>query len=140
MSRYCYIYSEQELTPRAAETISKIKSENGWDDVKFVPYQGHIGVKKVLVFGRKLPENAMGDVEYIHTYSVAQIMSKANAITVLDAALGMYFGSVHQPTINGDLDWYVRKDSSPYWFGFDYDLPVAIDIETDGNLGKTHTP
>jgi hypothetical protein len=140
MSRICYIYSEQELTPRAADVISQIKKENGWDDVKFIPYQANIGVKRVLVFGRALPENALGDVEFVHTYSVAQIMSKANAITVLGAALQMYFNGKHKPTIKLETFWHTRSDATPEFLGYEYDRPVVIDIETDGNLGKTHTP
>jgi DNA polymerase I-like protein with 3'-5' exonuclease and polymerase domains len=139
MTRFCYVYSEQELTPRAADTISTIKKENGWDDVTFLPADGMV-YGKVLVFGSRAPEGVWDGVEFIHTYSVAQIMSKANAITVLDAALKMYFNGKHEPTINANLNWLCAIDVPPVSYSFQYDQPVAIDIETDGNLGKTHTP
>lgn len=140
MTRYCYIYSEQDLTPRAADTIKKIKQENGWGDVQFIEYRNTPNVKRVLVFGRQKPEVAQPGVEYVHTYSVAQIMTKANAITVLSAAMQMYFEGKHEPTVKDDDRWVHTGWDSPVYYGFAYDKPVAIDIETDGNLGNTHTP
>lgn len=141
MTRLCYVYSEQELTPRAADVISQIKKENDWDDVKFV--QSEVSgrkAKRVLVFGSKAPDGIWDGVEFVHTYSIAQMMSKANAITVLGAALQMYFNGKHKPTIDERPNWQCKGNAEPHFFGFEYDAPVAIDIETDGNLGKTHTP
>lgn len=138
----CWVYSEQELTPRAIEVIRDIKSENGYGDVKFLDVNIH-GTpgpgSKVLVFGR-IPDGVWDGIEFIQTYSIAQIMSKANAATVLVASLQLYFQGVHQVP-SGLRPWcYTSSSSTPKLIGFDYDKPTAIDIETDGNLGVTHTP
>lgn len=137
VSRTCWIYSEQELTLRAIEVIKSIKKENGYDDVKFldVNVHGKPSNGKVLVFGSRAPEGVWEGVEFIHTYSIAQIMAKANAATVLTSSLQLYFNGVHQ----------VPENFAPRWNSFvgsqwDFDAPTAIDIETSGNLGKTHTP
>ena len=139
--RVCWVYSSQELTPRAAEVLSTIKNENGYEDVTFrllQPEQAGL-VDKVLVFGNQAPDGAWPGAEFVHTYSVAQIMAKANAVTVLTSSLQLYFEGKHRP---GDIvpTYTTQGRVYPSNYGFDYDKPTAIDIETDGNLGKTHTP
>ena len=85
----CWVYSEQELTLRAIEVIKSIKKENGYDDVKFIDVNVHGKPSngKVLVFGSRAPEGVWEGVEFVHTYSIAQIMAKANAATVLTSSL-----------------------------------------------------
>ena len=143
VDRVCWVYSDQELTLRAIEVIRDIKKENNYEDVKFLDVTVHgkpSPGSKVLVFGSRAPEGVWEGVEFIHTYSVAQIMAKANAVTVLTSSLQLYFNGVHEVP-----DWmrpagYILSTCTPDALGFDYDKPTAIDIETSGNLGKTHTP
>lgn len=142
VTRKISVYSEQALTPRAAQVISAIKQSYGYEEVEFVPW---VGIRSkaindtVLVFGNKLPDGAPRGVNYIHTYSIAQIMSKANAATALSSGIRLALGDSHRvPDGLGPVRAYF--DQLPSMFGLDYDRPVAIDIETDGNLGKTHTP
>lgn len=139
-----YIYSEQPLTPRAAEVLVAVKTELGLGNLKFYPVTSAYQVKdtkKVLVFGSKLPDGVWYGVEFVHTYSIAQLMSKPNAASVLASSLNIYLGQGH----------VVPEDIMPkgIFYGFtaresleqiDYDAPTAIDIETSGNLGKEHTP
>lgn len=139
MTRICWIYSEQELTPRAAEVISQIKRENGYEDVLFRDATNRTlpPGTKVLVFGSKAPEGVWSGVEFIHTYSIAQIMGKANAVTVLVSALQLYFNGKHEVPEGVRPMFSASVTPLTYW---DYDAPTVIDIETSGNLGKTHTP
>ncbi len=137
VDRICWIYSDQELTLRAIEVIRDIKKENNYEDVKFLDVTVHgkpSPGSKVLVFGSRAPDGVWEGVEFIHTYSVAQIMAKANAVTVLTSSLQLYFNGVHQVPENFAPRWNSRIDSQ-----WDFDAPTAIDIETSGNLGKTHT-
>lgn len=133
----CWVYSDQELTPRAIEVIRDIKKENNYENVKFLDVTVHgkpSPGSKVLVFGSRAPEGVWEGIEFIHTYSVAQIMAKANAVTVLTSSLQLYFNGVHEVPENFAPRWSSRFDAS-----WDFDAPTAIDIETSGNLGKTHT-
>lgn len=137
MAETIWVYSEQTLTPRAAEVISSIKNAAGYGDWQFKYYNGNFATK-VLVFGSKTPSNPM--VEYIHTYSIAQIMSKPNALTVVKAALDLYSGKAHAVPEGMQPQGLYDGVTPLSRFGFSYTLPIAIDIETDGNLGVTHTP
>lgn len=95
--RTVWVYSEQELSPRAFDVLQTIKNEQGFSDVQFKSIEsGVITAKKILVFGTRKPEGIWNGVEFIHTYSVAQIMSKANAVTAVTAALRLYFGEKHE--------------------------------------------
>lgn len=138
-TRTVWVYSEQELTPRAFDVLKTIKATSGFDDVSFQPYQANIGVKKVLCFGNQAPADVPYGVELIHTYSIAQMMGKPNALTVITASLKLYFGEPHKPRCQAPTV-PMHLLLSPADVGFYYDRPVVIDIETDGNLGKTHTP
>lgn len=139
--REVYMYSEQSLTPRAAEVIRGILDANGYSDVRFKDASAN-GVGKdrtILVFGNQLPNGIWDGVKFITTYSLAQIMAKANSSTVLCAALRLYFGEAHViPKHLGPL--LVNSDEEPKHYGYAYDEPVVIDIETGGNLGVEHTP
>ena len=138
-TRTVWVYSEQELTPRAFDVLQTIKQQCGYEDVKFKEYHGLNKTDKVLVFGPRGPENYLKGTEFIHTFSIAQLMSKPNAMTVVDASLKLYFGHKHVPPILGPT---VPFDTvlGPLECGFHPDLPVVIDIETSGNLGVTDTP
>lgn len=144
-TRICWIYCEQELTPRAIEVIRDIKKENGYEDVRFLdvsdPKNGRPGPgSRVLVFGSTAPSGVWEGVEFIHTYSVAQIMAKPNAATVLTSGLQLYFNGRHVvPDFIRPIG-FISSASTPSIIGYNYDAPTAIDIETSGNLGKTHTP
>lgn len=131
-NRICWIYSDQELTPRAIDTIRRIKKENGYEDVKFKEATSFVTGDKVLVFGSRAPEGMWEGIEFIHTYSIAQIMAKANAVTVLTASLQMYFNGKHEPGVIPVWNTVIDR--------WEFDVPTAIDIETSGNLGVTHTP
>lgn len=140
MVRQVHVYSEQALTPRAIEVLRTIKAENGFQDVTFIPYMGQRGTGNVLVFGNKVPEDAPGSVKFIHTYSIAQMMSKPNAMTVITAALRLYFGEAHEVPLGVRPTMVTNpKFKIAYNFGIDFDKPTAIDIETDGNLDKEDT-
>jgi len=138
--RICWIYSEQEPTPRAIEVLKNIKEANGYDDVKFVELKpSDASPRRVLVFGSRAPERAVFDNEYIYTYSIAQIMAKANAATVLTSSLQLYFNGVHTPPEHIKPAGYASGAAHPALFDFDFYKPTAIDIETNGNLGRSHT-
>ena len=139
MTRTCWVYSEQELTPRAIDTIRKILNENGFEDLKFNPNLASVpSGGKVLVFGSRPPAGVNG-IEFVHTYSVAQMMSKANAATVLVASLQLYFQGKHVPPAHATPVGTLLVEQLML-LPWDFDLPVVIDIETTGNLGVTHTP
>lgn len=109
---------------------------------KPVPLNSASGLN-VLVFGSKAPDLIGDYISYVHTYSIAQLMAKANAVTVLVSSLQMYFNGKHVPTVTPPVtgrEWQLRTSVTPGDFNFRYDKPVAIDIETSGNLGKEHTP
>jgi DNA polymerase I-like protein with 3'-5' exonuclease and polymerase domains len=127
------VYSDQDLTPRAVEVLRAIV-DDAYPEHK-ISFQQWVGVEgKVLAFG-KGPEHNYG-CEVIFTYSVAQIMSKANAASVLKAALRQF---IEEPE---PIPFDRPKDGSFTIINefFDFDAPTVIDIETSGNLGKEDTP
>lgn len=130
------IYSEQELLPRHAEVIQAIlkdRFEKG--SVKLV--EAIEGVhKKVLVCG-KAPN--WKNTEFVYTYSLAQILSKSNAATVLEAGIKQFLEPPEVPEFppgwdaeNGTED-NLLADIDPM-------KPVSIDIETSGNITGSDTP
>jgi DNA polymerase I-like protein with 3'-5' exonuclease and polymerase domains len=100
----------------------KFRERNAWDQF-------------VLVFGRA-PEDA-GHSQLIYTYSIAQLMSKANAASVLTAGIQQFITEPVVPPFQkplGTVDgWWIFNR-------MDFTKPVVIDIETDGVLGKEQTP
>lgn len=129
------VYSEQALSPRASEVIRAIvDSTYPEHEIKFRQWTGEFG--KVLIFGR-VPEGKYKNVEFIRTYSIAQVMSKANAASVIGAALRRFITEPDPIPFE-----HVMESTQPRFriLGWDFDAPTAIDIETNGNLGKTHTP
>lgn len=128
------VYSEQELTPRASQVIRAIVDEfYPGQDIKFKPW-GRVE-RRVLVFGAA-PADSTG-VELVYTYSIAQIMSKANAGTVLAAGIRQFLTEPEPIPFKEPVRVWNFEDIQAL---LDPKKPVAIDIETDGNLGKTHTP
>jgi len=142
--RICLVYSAHELSPRAFEVLKTIKDESGYADIKFQPVvEGmRYADTKILVFGSQKPDIYGVGVEYIHTYSIPQMMSKANALTVVSSALDLHFGEPSpMPSDFHAVRLVVTTIDELVSSGhLDYSLPTAIDIETSGNLGVTHTP
>lgn len=133
------VYSEQDLTPRAVEVLRAIIDDSYPEhDIRFADaHHSHSDSNKILVFGRG-PDNSeisTHNWEPIFTYSVAQVMSKANAASVLKAALRQF---IEEPE---PIPFATPKNGRFFILDMmDFDEPAVIDIETSGNLGKTHTP
>lgn len=132
------VYCEQELTPRAFEVIRAIvDAEFGEGNITFTDKIA--AGQRVLVLG-KPPAGAWFGVEFVYTYSLAQLMSKPNAASVLAASIKQVlkkpdpvpFDCPHH--VENRLEWYLQR------FEWDFDAPTAIDIETSGALGSKHTP
>jgi len=130
------VYSEQELTPRAAEVLRAIVDDAYPEHtIKFKPFDEFFDLE-VLVFGKVSEFFPTNELKIVYTYSIAQMMSKANAASVIKSALRQFieapdpipFGHVMHSV------WSTWIEST-----FDFAAPTAIDIETSGNLGKTHT-
>lgn len=129
------VHSDQDLSPRAAEVIRAITDDAFPEHIiKFVQWNNLDLDAKVLVMGRA-PEGKYQGITWVHTYSVAQIMSKANAASVFKAALRQFLEEPEPIPFKKPT-----KLPSEIVRLFRFDKPVAIDIETSGNLGKTHTP
>lgn len=130
------LYTEQEVYPKTKDIIKGIVKEGFPDyDIRFLTASPVVD-RKVLVLGKITKDGWPKDVEYVHTYSVAQILTKANAATVLCAGVRRF---VQEPEKIPFLSPTFTA-SSQYTNQFNYDEPIAIDIETSGNLRKTHTP
>lgn len=129
------VYSEQALSPRAAEVLRAIVDATYPEHtVKFRPYT--MNDRKVLVFG-SITQVPLTGREFIRTYSIAQIMSKANAASVIGAALRRFITEPEPVPFTVISESVAPQGILEDW---DFDAPTAIDIETNGNLGKTHTP
>jgi DNA polymerase I-like protein with 3'-5' exonuclease and polymerase domains len=130
------VYSEQDLTPKAVDTIREIV-DDGFPDhsVRFKSWTGYT-VDKLLVFGSKGPGNVNPKTAMVYTYSIAQIMTKANAATVLKSAIRQFIDEP-EPIPFGFPRYTV---SAHVLTDLNFDKPTAIDIETSGDLGGEHTP
>ena len=126
------VYSEQPMTADAYKIIQAVLEEyppNTFDFVEVDPGSMVVGIR-VLVFGTIKDPNTSIDMP-VFTYSLAQIVTKANAVSVLKASLNQFYlwQKVHpKKLVLGPLD------------RMDFDKPIAVDIETSGNLGNVHTP
>ena len=130
------VYSDQDLSPRASEVIRSILDEKfPGREIKFRQWLGNSNCR-VLVFGRG-PAVLPANVDLVYTYSVAQIMSKANAATVLAAGIQQFLQEPEKVPFVGPL-WTAGTEHIQRLL--DPTKPTAIDIETSGNLGKTHIP
>lgn len=116
------------MTADAMDVINAVLREYPKGAIRFVDvtnnpnYSLHDG-RGVLVFG-SAPKNAFPFA--VRTLSMAQITTKANAFSVLQAA----FNQFYMPVIARP------RKPGPYraWSNLDPELPTAIDIETSGNL------
>jgi DNA polymerase I-like protein with 3'-5' exonuclease and polymerase domains len=129
------VYSEQALSPRAVDVIRSIVNDAYPDHtIKFVEH-AYGYTEKVLVFG-KAPVGTNTGAEFVYTYSIAQIMTKANAASVLTAAIRQF---VEEPDPIPFRQPLVTYSPSDILRSLDPLKPTAIDIETDGNLDKENT-
>lgn len=137
------IYSEQPLTADAEKIINEVLSEFPKGALEFrdvsaimqgkPPYTfpGAVwtgSTRRVLVFGStaKFGVQFSYPWELVHTYSMAQIVTKANAVSVLRAALNQfYLPQKRHPT---------KVVTGPF-SRLDVTKPIAVDIETSGDLG-----
>jgi DNA polymerase I-like protein with 3'-5' exonuclease and polymerase domains len=128
------VYSEQELSPRSMEVLRGIVDDS---------YPGHVikfqqsnsSDNKVLVFGKAPQVVPAHGVRYVYTYSIAQMMTKANAASVIKAALRQF---IEEPE---PVPFRKPLETLPLFIAeLDFTKPTAIDIETSGNLGKEDTP
>ena len=132
------VYSEQPLTPASMQVLNGIIDsewpKNTFDFVDASAYVRPGSLPKVLVFGSVTGNNYVPTgAQLIYTYSIAQMMTKPNAASVIIAALQQFvqapryspIGVVPLQANAGDIRRY-----------FDLDKPIAVDIETSGNLDK----
>lgn len=134
------VYCEDMVTPKVREVIQEILDDRfGEGTTQFRVANRHD--QSVLVLGKVTVPGAIGtDVRVEYTYSVAQLMTKANAATVLEMGVRRVLGRWDAPRFRTykRLEW--EHEDEVAFAEFKFDEPVAIDIETSGNLGETHTP
>jgi len=131
------IHSADALTPRAAEVIRTIVDESfKGSSISFTTDLNAATQKKLLCFG-KSPDMIKDGWEHVETYSIAQLMTKPNAATVLSAAIERVIGGFIEPPFQRPV---ATVDADVLLGRLALDEPIAIDIETDGNLGSEHTP
>lgn len=152
MTKLIYAYTEDYRSPRFSELLTSIRENEGLNDYPVfgasLPLLKRTSMKDVpvVVFGnpsKNLPEGP----KYIHTYSVAQALTKPNALTVIGAALKMgagqfielykkpvvYITSPDTITVRDELIKKFIKSVK------EYGGEIVIDIETSGNLSKEDT-
>jgi DNA polymerase-1 len=124
------VYSDQELTPEAAEVIGAIIDSEFPKNTFNLGSANTTAGKKVLVFGKLSPDAPIGR-EYVFTYSIAQIMSKPNAASVLISALKHFSAGITAvpPQLRP-----VRASVTMVRETFDLAQPITVDIETAGDL------
>lgn len=132
------LYSENDISPKAADVIKGVVKDKFPDlDISFAIYSPHID-SAVLVLGKVTLLGAVDPShKVVHTYSVPQIMTKANAATVLASAIRQFI-KAPEPIHFTDIRISLAIKEGIY--GLDPSKPTAIDIETTGHLGKVHTP
>lgn len=147
-----YAYTEDYRSPRFGELITSIREHEGLDDCPVVGVSlallKHPNMKDepVVIFGNP-SENLPEGPRYIHTYSVAQALTKPNALTVIGAALKMGAGQFveldKKPVVHTTpVDTTIASDGLIVKFiklVKRYGGEIVIDIETSGNLGKEDT-
>ncbi len=126
------VYSEQELTADAWNIIKSVVAEYPPHTFNFMNVAGMHGTvsEPVLIFGSYTSTDLdkLWHPKKLYTYSVAQIMTKPNAASVLKAALNQFY--LPQKT-------HPSKITAVHMVShFDPKMPTAIDIETSGNLDK----
>lgn len=137
-----YVYTEGDLTPKAIDVIKDIIAERVGTHVRIRGYNKTLPFRgRFLVLGKVTVPDAIAPNHHpVYTYSVAQIMTKANAATVLAAGVRQVLGARTEVPFDPVLDTVRIARAFMQLRELDPAQPVAIDIETSGNLGKTHTP
>lgn len=137
-----WVYSEDDVTPKVVETVRGIIADRfRGRDIRFTQYVpgDRQYTDAVLVLGKVTDKGAIPEtVRVEYTYSIPQLMTKANAATVFESAVRRVLRREEKPDLLIHKA-FVRNSEINKW-KWDFTKPVAIDIETSGNLGKTHTP
>lgn len=141
MSTHIYVYSEQDISPRFLEVLKGIKDAHGISQILLA----HTWAPKhapVVVFG-KVTDPKFKHQNLVYTYSPAQVLTKANASTVVGTALLRATGSLPEvPQGPEYLNWYSEqpadlrntslmrhvRDSATV------ESHMVVDIETSGDL------
>lgn len=142
MYNHIYVYAEQDTSPRFFEVLKAIKDAHGVT-ATMLPYNFVRGDEPVLVFG-KVTDPAFMHHNVIYTYSPAQVLTKANASTVVGSALLRASGKLpevpQEPTYS---TWYGSEAHSNLYnsslMNRVYDQAkdnkhMVVDIETSGDL------
>lgn len=146
MKETVYVYTEQEISPRFLQVIKAITDFPGLHNVSLQPLEAKNTVAippgtPIVVFGN-ITNAKYNHTNNIYTYSPAQVLTKANAATVVGAALLRATGRVpdmlHAP-LNGIH--VVHYDAPNYEIVeelealFDTD-ELVVDIEVSGNIRR----
>ena len=142
-----YVYTEQDTSPRFFEAIKAIKADTGIED-SIVPVTARnvdfmAADKPVVVFG-KVEDPEYKHMNNIYTYSPAQTLTKANAVTVVGTALKRAAGRLpdvaHGPReINLVMANAPTKHIADEVAALVSASELVVDIEVSGNI-KTGTP
>lgn len=142
-----YIYTEDDVTPKVVDTIKGIIADKfPGEDIRFKGYDPatDYDAEAVLVLGKITNTDYMPTKTRLEfTYSIPQIMTKANAATVLAAGVQRTLRKTEPVNVQIARSTVSGRGGITQGYLvdlFDFTKPVAIDIETSGNLGKTHTP
>lgn len=139
-----WLYSEDDVTPKVVETVRGIIADRfPGRDIRFAQYVpgDHQYTDVVLVLGKVTDKGAIPEtVRVEYTYSIPQLMTKANAATVFESAVRRVLRQEEKPDLTINKYYVNQHVDIDNWKKWDFTKPVAIDIETSGNLGKTHTP
>lgn len=142
MSTHIYVYSEQDISPRFLEVLKGIKDAHGISQI-IMPHTWALKSEPVVVFG-KVTDPEFKHQNLVYTYSPAQVLTKANASTVVGTALLRATGSLPEvPQEPKYITWY---GSEGYSDTYNSDLMnsvyaqaksnshMVVDIETSGDL------
>lgn len=142
MEEMVYVYTEQTTSPRFFEAIKAIKEDAELQDVILQPITAGAPLSsddKVVVFG-KITDTNYTHVNNIFTYSPAQVLTKANAVTVVSSALKRALDDGHfevpQSPKRGVrlLDSSLDKVYNSLRNLSGENSEIVVDIETSGNL------
>ena len=142
-----YVYTEQETSPRFFDAIKAIKADTGISD-SIVPVNARnvdfmAADKPVVVFG-KVEDPEYQHMNNIYTYSPAQTLTKANAVTVVGTALKRAAGRLPD-VAHGPREINLVMANAPTAHIADEVAALVnaselvVDIEVSGNI-KTGTP
>lgn len=132
-----FVYTEQDTSPRFLEVIKEIKKYTG-TNARIYPVTAQ-SVKDLPRFTPVVVFGKVEDPEYTHynniyTYSVAQVLTKANALTVVSSAFARALGNT--PELPNGPTNVVTYSMAPWVIPIemDYEGYVVVDIETSGNI------